>query len=242
MTSPAGPDRAAARVVGMIAGRSIDAAAHCSLTDASLQLRWVQGAPWEVALDHLDGVALSTDAPRVTLYFAGGDVLELSGDSGLRVLGAQLMDRACQLPEFTRGLRAFGSEATAAQDAWFAPFLAARRAAHGVRDPLRQLTLLDAQQLANDLAGVIAELAVIRAPGSSPDAQATRRAIEAMLEEAAEPVFEALDRMGLAADALRGSAADLRLLDWRRWVETVRAAFVALDAAWEAAAPVIASA
>ncbi|MEI6740019.1 MAG: hypothetical protein WCK74_06870 [Gemmatimonadaceae bacterium] len=251
------PERTPVRIVGLVAGQSLDAMAQVQLTDTAVVLRWVQGAPWEVALDHLDGVAISADAdtPRLTLYFSGGDLLELSGDRGVRLLGAQLMDRACTLPELTRGLTALGSPRgrsraaaeqpvapEAAQDAWFAPFLSARRAAHGVRDPLRQLTLLDAQRLADGVADVIAELAVIRAPGGSAEAQATRRAIEAMLEEAAEPVFAALDRMGLAADALQGSASDTRLLDWRRWVETLQAAFVALDAAWEPAARVIAAA
>ena len=60
-----------------------------------------------------------------------------------------------------------------------------------------------------------------------------------MLEEAAEPLFVAITRMALAADALRGGALDTRMADWRRWVETVRAVFVAIDDSWRRGAAVL---
>ena len=106
--------------------------------------------------------------------------------------------------------------------------LSARRAVEGVSDPLRQVTLMDASQIAHAMTKVTAELAAIQAP---TDAR-VQRAIEAMLEEESAPLLVALQRMALAADALRGGALDTRLADWRLWVETVREAFVAADDSW----------
>ena len=62
---------------------------------------------------------------------------------------------------------------------------------------------------------------------------ATQRAIEASLEEDAEPLFQALTRLALAADALRGGDLDTRLADWRTWVSAIRLVFAAADESWE---------
>lgn len=245
MTAPRGPEaarhmadtpRATAQVVGIVRGREIDARAEVELDGPTLVLFWSRATPWRLALEGIDGVSLGN--AQLTLYLASGDVLDLTGDDALRALGAQLVDRACAMPELTRGLRSLGSRRGtpgAAHDAWFAPLLSARRAVEGVSDPLRQVELLDAARLSQTITRVIAELAAIRAP-TDP---AMQRAIEAALEEDAEPLFAALDRMGVAADALRGSALDSRLADWRRWVEMLRRVFAAADESWGRAAGVL---
>lgn len=233
MTSSGELPLAAARVVGIVRGREIDARAVLELEDDALVIRWTRAAPWRLALEGLDGV--SQRASQTTLYLSTGDVLELNGDDGLRILGSQLLDRACAMPEVTRGLRALGSlrgTPGSAHDAWFAPLLSARRAVDGVSDPLRQLALMDATQLAEAMVKVIAALAAVRAPTDVPH----QRAIEAVLEEHAEPLFAAIARMALAADVLHGSALDTRLSDWRRWVRSVREVFAAADESWESAA------
>jgi hypothetical protein len=116
----------------------------------------------------------------------------------------------------------------AAHDRWFAPLLAARRSVVGVSDPARQVMLLDAAPLTQQLERAIAGIAVAQASGDA----AEQRAVEAALEEEAEAVFTAIGIMGVAGDALRGGALDTRIADWRRWVETVRAVFAAADEAW----------
>jgi len=237
MTPPGESPRATAHVVGIVQGREIDAQAALELEDHALVILWTRAAPWRLSLDGIDGVSLGP--AHLTLYLASGDVLELMGDEALRTLGAQLVDRACLMPELTRGLRALGSlrgMPGSAHDAWFAPLLNARRTIEGVSDPLRQVELLDAPRLADSMRAVIAELAAIRAPTDAP----AQRAIEAVLEEHAEPLFAAIARMALAADALRGSALDTRLSDWRRWVHTVREVFAAADESWGRAARLLA--
>jgi hypothetical protein len=227
------------RVVGIVRGREIDAPASIALDDDTIVLQWASATPWRLGLDGIDGIALGPT--HLTLYLASGDVLDCAGDDSLRAFGTQLVDHACAMPELTRGLRSLGSlrgTPGASHDAWFAPLLSVRRAVEGVSDPLRQLALIDASQLAESMTSVMAQLAAVAAPTDAP----TQRSIEAMLEEEAEPVFTALASMAVAGDALRGGALDTRLADWRRWVETVRAVFVAVDEAWTACARVLSTA
>ncbi len=217
------------RIVGIVRGREIDAAATISLAGSVLELQWTGATPWRLALEAIDGLALS--GSHLTLYLASGDVLDCAGDGSMQAFGSQLIDQACAMPELTRGLVALGSlrgSPGASHDSWFAPLLTARRSVEGVSDPLRQLTLVDAAQLERAFEGVIAQLAAVKAPTD----QAMQRAIEARLEEAAVPLFQALTRLALSADSLRGSALDTRLADWRKWVAALREVFKAADAAW----------
>ena len=237
-------------IVGIVRGHELDTPAVLSLDDDTLVLVWSAATPWRLSLDTIDGIGVTTTQPsrtplskgdavtHMSVYLESGDVLDIAGDDTLRQIATLASDRACTMPELTRGLRALGSlrgSPGAAHDAWFAPFMAARRSAEGVSDPLRQVELIDATRMARSLQLMIAELAAIRAPTDAP----MQRAIEAVLEEEAEPLSAAITRMGIAADALRGSATDTRLLDWRRWVETLRLVFVAADEAWERCAPVL---
>ncbi|MCC6242378.1 MAG: hypothetical protein IT353_06030 [Gemmatimonadaceae bacterium] len=217
------------RVVGIVRGREINADAQLALDEHSLAILWDRAAPWRLALDGIDG--LHAGDGHLTLYLASGDVLDVSGDDALRLLGAQLQSRACAVPELTRGLRTLGSRRAVignAHDAWFAPLMSARRAIDGVSDPLRQVTLVDAANLSRAMTTVISQLAAIEAPTDV----AAQRAIEAILEEAAEPMFEAMTSLALAADILRASELDTRFADWRRWIDALRAVFVAADDSW----------
>lgn len=218
-----------ARVVGIVRGREIDLGATVTLERDVLVLGWHDAAPWRLSSSGIDGLTVGPSS--LTVYLVGNDVLEVSGDGQLRALGLQLVDRACAIPELTRGLKALGSARgtpAAAHERWFAPLLAARRSVEGVSDPARQVMLLDAGALAGECARALTDMAVAAAPGEP----AAQRAIEAALEEEAAPVFAAIDIMGVAGDALRGGALDTRIADWRRWVETVRAVFAAADEAW----------
>jgi hypothetical protein len=220
---------AQARVIGIVRGREIDTSASVSIDQDTLVLAWQNATSWRLSLTGIEGIA--GGASSLTVYLVSNDVLELSGDDQLRALGLQLLDRACAMPELTRGLKSLGSSRgtpVAAHDRWFAPFLAARRSVEGVSDPARQVLLLDAAALAQEIERAIAEIAASTAPGDP----AEQRAVEAALEEEAAAVFTAIDIMGLAGDALRGGALDTRIVDWRQWVETVRGVLAAADDAW----------
>ena len=220
---------AQARVVGIVRGREIDTSASVTLDQDTLVLAWQHATPWRLSLSGIEGIA--SCGSSLTVYLVSNDVLELSGDDQLRPLGLQLLDRACAMPELTRGLKSLGSSRgtpVVAHDRWFAPLLAARRAVEGVSDPARQVMLLDAATLTKSVERAIADIAATTAPGDP----AEQRAVEAALEEEAASVFTAIESMGLAGDALRGGALDSRIADWRQWVETVRGVFAAADDAW----------
>ncbi|MBL0937463.1 MAG: hypothetical protein IBJ03_01130 [Gemmatimonadaceae bacterium] len=223
-------------VTGIVRGREVDADGSVLLDAEALILQWPAAAAWRLSLDGLEGVAVHPNA--LTLYLRDHDVLEFSGDDALRPLALALRDQACRMPELTRGLRDFGltrvvtqgisDPITKAHDAWFSPLLTARRAVQGVSDPLRQVELMDGASLSKQMLQVLGDLSVQLAPGKP----AEQRALEAVMEDEAAPLFEALTRMAIASDALRGGESDTQLADWRRWVEEARRAFAAADEAW----------
>lgn len=230
-------------VTGIVRGREVDANGSVVLDAEALILEWPAAAAWRLSLDGLEGVAVHASA--LTLYLRDHDVLELSGDDALRPLALALRDQACRMPELTRGLRDFGltrvmtsgaSDPIAkAHDAWFSPLLSARRAVEGVSDPLRQVALMDGAALSKQMLQVLADLSVQLAP----EKPAEQRALEAVMEDEASPLFDALTRMALAGDALRGGESDTQLADWRRWVDAARRVFATADEAWGEVAAVL---
>lgn len=235
--SDADTSRADVAIIGMLRGRRVDGEATVELLADTLHVAWRDAAPWHLSLEGVDGVTFT--ATDLTLYLAGGDVLSLRGDDRVRTLALQLEGHACTMPELTRGLRAFGSlrgAPGAAHDAWFGPLLAARRAVEGVSDPSRQLGVMDASSLARAMEESLAAIAAVQAPQDP----ARRRAVEAALEEEAEPFFLALHRLAFAADDLRGSAPDTRIAAWRRWIAALREVYAAADDGWGRAASITA--
>lgn len=227
------PGAVPVRVVGIVRGREIDAQATAALDDAFLVLSWTQAAAWRLALDGFDGVAIG--AQSLTAYLRDHGVLELTGDDALRPLALSLVDRACRLPELTRGLRGFGAVGLAtplhhAHDRWFAPLLAARRAVHGVSDPTRQVALMDGAALAEAMRRHISDMAALQVPGDA----AEQRALEAAIEDEAAPFFAALAHLAAAGDSVRLGADDTRFADWRRWVHAAQRAFAEADEGWRA--------
>ncbi|MEP6763375.1 MAG: hypothetical protein ABJB66_03640 [Gemmatimonadaceae bacterium] len=217
------------RVIGIVRGKEIDAFAAVSLEGNAIVLSWEHATAWRLDIEALDGIMPQAD--QLTLYLASGDVLELTENEGLRLFASHLVDRACTLPELTRGLRALGSQRGSpgpAHDRWFAPLLAARRAVSGITDSARQVALIDAAQIAQSMQRTLVELAREQSPNNPP----MERALEAALLEESDATFVALTRLALAADVLRVSTLDTRLVDWRRWVAALREVFVAADQCW----------
>ena len=222
--------RVSVRLLGMVRGREINAVAVAELHTDALIIAEPGAKLWRLPWSVIDGLAHS--ATQLSLYLADGDVVELSGDESVRTLALQLTDQACTIPELTRGLRALGSRRGTpgeAHDAWFSPLLSVRRAVNGVSDAQRQLALVDAGAISASMLRAMADLSAITAPGDS----ARQRAIEAAMEEESQGMFEALDRLALTGEALRGAAPDTLLLDWRRWASALQEVFVAADEAWE---------
>lgn len=224
------------RVIGMVRGRELDAYATVTLASTAIVLSWENAAAWRLDLDGLDGVMPRPN--QLTLYLTSGDVLELTDNESLRQFATQLLDRACTVPELTRGLRSLGSMRGTpgpAHDRWFTPLLAARRAVAGITDAERQVAVVDAATIAKQLSQIMTDIAAELAP-THP---AMQRAIAAALHEETEPTFEALTRLALAADVLRASALDTRLQDWRRWMSALREVFVVADQCWPRCATVL---
>lgn len=224
----------ATRVVGMVRGREVDALGTATLETDGLVIAWPPAAAWRLDLEGIDGVALANAS--LTVYLREHDVLELSGDGSLRTLGLALVELACRVPEMMRGGRASGLALSAAHDVtlqgahdrWLAPLLAVRRAIQGVTDPERQVALLDGARLAEEMLRALSEIAAIR----YPEDVAQQRALEAAMEDEAEPMFDALERVAMAAADLRGGEMDTRIADWRRWIVAVQETFSASDEAW----------
>ena len=231
------------RVVGIVRGREVNAGAELSLDHDALVLDWANAAAWRLDLDGIEGIA--TEAASLTIYLRDHDVLELTGGEALRPFGLAVMDRACRMPELTRGLKALGAPRYGARagggtlqtahDAWFAPLLAARKAVHGVSDPQRQVALMDGASLQHAMTEAAGRIAALVAP----DSAAEQRAVEAAIEDEAAEMFVAIDALRAAAATVRTGETDTRFADWRRWVTAVSAVFAAADEAWGGIAEIL---
>jgi hypothetical protein len=171
---------------------------------------------------------------EVELRLRDGMRLALGGDdsTGLR---SELVNHCRALPEVTRALRAFGSRRghgsarTSGPDEqrrFFAPLLDARREAVTAGEPERTLAAFDSATLEQAIARTLHVLATERYGDNAP----ARRALEAELVDLAEPLINALEALGVAADDARGSVDDLRL--WRAWSTQLRATFETADRVW----------
>jgi hypothetical protein len=139
--------------------------------------------------------------------------------------GGEGADLRYGIPELTRGVRALGGAGDPVARACLLPLLAVRRALVGVTDPARQVALCRAAELRRQVEAALATLAAARAPDEPP----RRRAEEARLEDAAAPVFRALEQLQVAATdleaALRRPDAGAVAAAWTRWVEALQGAF-----------------
>lgn len=239
-------DALTVQVVGIVRGRDINASAVVTLDTEALVLSWPNAAAWRLALDGIEGVGSATSS-SLTIYLRDHDVLELSGSEALRTLSQAIIDRACRIPELTRGLRELGavrrtdvrasgrSPLHTAHDVWFAPLLAARLAVHGVSDPARQVALMDGAALATAMTAAAVRIATALAPTDA----AEQRALEAAIEDEATPLFAALERLRLAGQTVQAGATDTLIADWRRWVVAAREVFAGADEAWGQIAQIV---
>lgn len=193
------------------------------------------GADLRVPLSMLDGVRVT---PRhVALYASSGDVLELDGE-GLGGFGDMVRATACCLPELTLGLRGLGSARGYPgmdHDRFFAPVLAARRAAERATDPAGRLAAMRAAALGAEVERVLHELAVAR----YPDNPAERRALETALEDLSAPIRTSLLDLDTAARDATAASDDAAFVWWRAWTDQCRALLQRIDQCWLALAPLL---
>ncbi len=146
--------------------------------------------------------------------------------------GATPAERApYDMPEFTRSLRGFASVAglqSRSHALVFGPLLAARRSAMRVQAAQSRASAFDAARLRKSLDDAIAAISAESAEGDGP----TERALTARLEEAAAPVFEALDSLRARADDVKRAAPAVPAAQWDAWCRAVQHLFDAADAFW----------
>jgi hypothetical protein len=149
----------------------------------------------------------------------------------------EIAGRCRSVPELTRTLRAFGSSRgrrvapggrttdASEQQRFFAPFLDARRAAGGAAGT-GAIEAFGRAALSEALAATLRQFATDRQPEPGP----ARRALEAELVDASEPLFDALAALRESAEAALASPEDLRL--WRVWSAQLRMTFETADRVW----------
>ena len=241
------PDAGGVAVVvhGLYRGADVAAQGRADLGDDALTVR-VEGGRWRpssftLPYSAIDGLRLEETRPderALTLFLGTGDVLDLTGGVELGDFARRLAGAACELPELTLRLRALGSGRAnpgSDHDRFFAPLLAARRRAHAAATPEERVAAFDAVELRAGVEGTLAAFAAARCPERAAD----RRALEAELSELAEELLAAIDAAGVAAAAVRGSAADARFAAWRAWAATIAPIFAAADRWWIAALPAL---
>ncbi|HEX6534435.1 MAG TPA: hypothetical protein VF041_07550 [Gemmatimonadaceae bacterium] len=190
-----------------------------------LPLGWIEGAR--------RGGAAGAGAGAVQLFLRDGDLVELAGGAELDALVTELGRRVLVLPELTLSLRALGSRRGAPgepHDRWFAPLLAARRAAEHAPEPDAVRRTLDAAALGGALTRVLREMAAAR----WPDEPAEHRALEAELLDAAAAVLDRLGVLERAQASLAGASEEDRYARWREWTSALREAYASADACWPA--------
>ncbi|MCC6316189.1 MAG: hypothetical protein IT361_00765 [Gemmatimonadaceae bacterium] len=169
---------------------------------------------------------------RETLALHGhGGVLHLSGPRELGRAWGLIVAQACALPEVARGLRTLGTArggSAVLQSRFFGPLLAARRRLQEPEPIERRVTQFDPVALAQRLHAAVAEIAAERHPESA----SRRRALEAHLQEALEPLEAQLDALRHGTDGLHQADPGYRFIEWRLWTRRLRRVFLEADRAW----------
>lgn len=220
-------------VRGRVRGQVLDGAASLAVDADAVVIAPLDHALHTAAIirlpyDALDGAGHDAAAGgTLYLYQNAGEVVTAHGSPRVTALGADILDRGRSLPELTRAARGLGARGGGpGQEAFFQPLLDARRqAAGGWSDAL---AAFDAVQLREAVGRILSRLAAER----EPERASARRALEACLHDAAEPLFLALQPLASAAADARTADSAVALRAWRRWVAAVRAVFERADAAW----------
>lgn len=222
-------------VTSLRVGRTDVGAATATIDDDVLTLIVrveAEERPLRLRFTSIDSVHVTAD--EIDLVVRDGTHVVIGGSPELR---NELLGRCRSLPEMMRTLRAFGSSRARRvggrptdaheQQRFFAPFLDARRSA-GSAEGATAIRAFGGVQLADALTKTLQQFAADRQPEAGP----ARRALEAELVDASEPLFDALILLRESADAALASSEDLRL--WRAWSARLRTTFEIADRVWMA--------
>jgi hypothetical protein len=140
------------------------------------------------------------------------------------------------LPELTLALRTLGSRRRRRgegreHERFFAPLLEARRGAARASDVETAVTAFDARRLSAAFDKTLRAIAADHAASARP---ASRRALEARLQERIQPLREAVVELGTLADALLIADGDSRADAWRQWADQLQRVFACADRCWPA--------
>ncbi len=138
------------------------------------------------------------------------------------------------LPELTLALRTLGSRRRRRgegreHERFFAPLLEARRGAARASDLETAVGAFDAQRLNGSFDKMLRALAAEHA--ATPRA-ASRRALEARLQERVEPLRQAVTDLGARAEALLVATDEERAEAWREWADQLQRVFACADRCW----------
>jgi hypothetical protein len=188
-----------------------------------------------IPLADIDGVShIADDGGTITIHLTGAASLVGSGDARVAALAARILAEGRAMPELARATRSLGARHGGREQGWFfRPLLEARRAA--VLGGPDAVAAFDPRTLHRAVEHVLARIAAERHPAPGPG----RRALEARLADAVEPLFAAL--AGLAPAAMHALGADdaAALRGWREWLDAVRTVFDRADAAWMAVGAIL---
>lgn len=181
-----------------------------------LPLRELTGAEWR---------------GEVLTVYAGEDQLQLAGAAQLDRLWVVIAARACAVPEMTRGLRALGGRHGADDELqlkFFIPLLEARRRLESAEPIDWKVGGVDASALEERTRALLGAMASERYPDRPP----YRRALEAELFDAAEPMFERLAQLRDVASEFHRAPEATRFIAWRAWAFALRMLFIDADRTW----------
>lgn len=207
------------------------------LTPDAVELMLGNGGQVRIAYGSLSGAGWRTG--RLAIHGRSGQLV-MEAKDGLDRAWVVLVRHACPVPEFTRGLRTLGSARGGGghhegQARFFAPLLQARRRLEDEPDLDGRVVAFDASALRDRVLQVLRALAAEAYPSSAAD----RRAIEAELLDAVEPLLVRLRSLERLAKAWPEADESVRLDVWRSWVESVKAVFMDADHCWSAASRIL---
>ena len=185
--------------------------------------------PWVIA--PYTALTDATWGEGILTLYRSSESLTITGSRDLNRAWGMIVERACTLPEMTRGLRSLGTSrggSTQLQSRFFGPLLLARRRLQEPEEPEWRVSQFDALALSNRLSATIDELALERYPESPPD----RRALEAELGEALEPLSNSLAVLAAATRRIGTEGDGARFVAWRVWTRQLRRVFLEADRAW----------
>ena len=187
--------------------------------------------PLRIRFDVIESIHRAGDDVELTLRDATRVILACANAAALQ---DQLIGSCRTVPELTRTLRAFGSRrgrqsardsASTEQQRFFAPLIDARRNALGAT-PAESIASFNGTALLAAYDETLRRFASERYVQPGP----ARRALEAELEDLAEPMFAALRLLGETGETAATNPDDLRV--WRAWSAQLRATFEIADRVW----------